>query len=133
MPGLRAMLDTCVLVPIVKTDLLLTLARREAFRPLWSDEVVAAAVQGRAAVIVTDNVTDFPDEALEPWGLYALTSDDFLLELLHRNPAAVADSLTEMAGRRKDPPVTVIELVGALEAAGAEHFGRAVRAVIGTG
>lgn len=34
-------LDTCALFPIALTDLLLRLAEAKAFRPLWSDEILA--------------------------------------------------------------------------------------------
>ncbi|MFD6389453.1 PIN domain-containing protein, partial [Nocardia sp. NPDC060259] len=118
----------------MKSDLLLTLAKRHAFCPLWSERildevsravvkvhpriteeriarrvdgmnaafedacvegwepleqcvtglrdaadrhVVAAAVRGNAAAIVTDNVKHFPVEALDRWGLHAISSDDF--------------------------------------------------------
>lgn len=188
MSGFRAVLDTCVLVPIVKADLLLTLARRQSFHPLWSDailtelsrtivkvnpcvsaeraasrlahmneafedalvtgweplepcitglrdpndrHVVAAAVRGSAAAIVTDNVKDFPAGALEPWGLHAVTSDDFLLDALDLNEHQVLGCLVEMTERRKQPPVTVEDILVSLEQAGAVGFAREVRIIFG--
>ncbi|WP_147917145.1 PIN domain-containing protein [Ruania zhangjianzhongii] len=151
MSGFRVILDACVLVPITKADLLLQLANRRAFHPLWSprilDEVtqaipsatkgrvtderaqmrvqmmnnafedalvddrhgleqhitgppdsndrhvVAAAIHGRAAAIVTDNIKDFPEAAL-----------------------------IAMSEQRKNPPETVDGLLRSLSRAGLPDF-----------
>lgn len=187
MSGFRALLDTCVLVPIVKADLLLTLGRRGAFNPLWSDailgeltrvigmvnpsaageriakrvahmnaafedalvtgwrplevsvvglpdpgdrHVVAAAVRGNAAAIVTDNIRDFPVEVLEPWGIHAVTSDDFLLDALDLDERRVVASLIEMVERRTNPPVALDDVLTAIGRAGAPSFAAAVREVL---
>ncbi|WP_314457310.1 PIN domain-containing protein [uncultured Microbacterium sp.] len=41
--------------------------------------VLAAAIRGRADVIVTENVRDFPATTLSPLGLEAVRLDEFLL------------------------------------------------------
>src|SRR5262245_8427709 len=41
--------------------------------------IVAAAIVGRADVIVTSNLRDFPEEHLRQYGLVAQSPDDFLL------------------------------------------------------
>ncbi|MEB3048422.1 PIN domain-containing protein [Mycolicibacter sp. MYC123] len=187
MSGFRVVLDTCVLVPIVKADLLLTLAGRQAFHPLWSNailgelsraivianpamteeratariadmnaafedaliegwepiedcvsgmpdfddrHVVAAAVRGNAAAIVTDNTKHFPDEALRAWGLHAVSSDDFLLDLLDLNPSGMLGCLIEMSGRRRNPPITVDDLIAALGRATVPKFARELRSIL---
>ncbi len=176
-----------MLVPIVKADLLLTMAARQAFAPLWSDailaelsravvianpsmtagragqriadmnaafedalvwgwqplescveglpdaadrHVVAAAVRGNAAAIVTDNARDFPADALAPWGLNVITSDDFLLDLLDLNTSGTLSCLIAMSEKRRNPPVTVVDIVAALERAGAVKFAREVRSIL---
>lgn len=52
------MLDSCVLVPIVKADLLLTFARDHAYSPLWTErilgEVEAAIVKVTAGAVTAD-------------------------------------------------------------------------------
>jgi predicted nucleic acid-binding protein len=187
MSGFRVVLDTCVLVPIVKADLLLTLARRGAFHPLWSDaimeelsraivkvnpdvteeraaarildmnnafedalvdgweplegciaglpdpddrHVVAAAVRGNAAAIVTDNIKHFPDDALEPWGLHAVSSDEFLLDALDLSKSGMLSCLIEMVEKRKHPPVTVENILASLERASAGKFAREVLSIL---
>lgn len=187
MSGFRVVLDTCVLVPIVKADLLLTLAGRQAFHPIWSDtilgelsramvianptmtkeratariadmnaafedalvegwepiedcvsglpdlddrHVVAAAVRGNAAAIVTDNAKDFPDEALRAWGVHAVTSDDFLLDLLDLNQSGMLSCLIEMSTKRRNPPTTVDDLIATLERAAVPKFTRELRSIL---
>jgi hypothetical protein len=39
-----ALLDACVLVPIVLTDTLLRIAERDVYRPLWSDRILEEAL-----------------------------------------------------------------------------------------
>jgi hypothetical protein len=55
--------------------------------------VLAAAIDGGAARIVTLNLRDFPARALAPHGRAALSPDDFLMELWLAHPAAVADAV----------------------------------------
>ena len=49
--------------------------------------VLAAAVKCGAQSIVTFNIRHFRDEHLEPWGVEALTPDDFLLHQFYLDPA----------------------------------------------
>lgn len=52
--------------------------------------VLAAAVAASAAVIVTDNSKDSPKGSLAPFGVKALTADEFLSELLQPDTADIA-------------------------------------------
>lgn len=56
--------------------------------------VLAAAIHSSCDRIVTWNLADFPDSALEVHGLKTQTPDDFLLELLRSFPKDTVDSLT---------------------------------------
>lgn len=40
MPGIRVVLDACVLLPYQLSDLLLRLADTELYEPLWSDAIL---------------------------------------------------------------------------------------------
>lgn len=59
--------------------------------------VLAAAIATRAELIVTCNLKDFSAQALKPWGVRAISPDDFLLELYSLHPAAVMHRLHLMA------------------------------------
>ncbi len=43
--------------------------------------VLAVAVMSKSQVIVTSNIQDFPDTALDPFGIEAQTPDEFLTHL----------------------------------------------------
>lgn len=67
----------------------------EALVPVMTNDpkdrhVLAAAVRADAAVIVTNNIKDFPLSALDPYDLDAVSPDDFLLDQLDLYPEADA-------------------------------------------
>ena len=78
--------------------------------------VVAAALMGRADVIVTFNLKDFDDAAL-PGELFAQSPDEFLLDVLGLYPEEVRNVLTTVVSRtgRKGPHWTVNDLLARLE------------------
>jgi predicted nucleic acid-binding protein len=180
-----AALDTCVLVPSMTRDVLLEIAERGVYRPVWSiailDEladtlhklsdkrgtdhqtaqtyvrrlrdqmatafpdamvtgwehlvegiklpdqddrhVVAAAVAGRADVIVTDNVKDFPPFSL-PGDLSTQTADEFLVDSLDLQPEAVNAAVARVAQRtgRTGPAMTNDDVLDRLSRSGAVNF-----------
>ena len=188
-----ALLDTCVLVPSRARDVLLEVASRGAYRPLWSSEilaeldrtlrtllrkrglgpeasgsyltrlfrqmattfpdalvmgwepfmdvvqlpdpddrhVVAAALTGRADVIVTDNLADFPPQAL-PAPLIRQSLDDFLLDALDIHPDLVATAIRAIAARtgKSGPPMTDKDIAVYLQAHGTPIFGERLLAAL---
>jgi len=76
--------------------------------------VVAVAIKGRADVIVTFNLGDFPPSALEPWGLEAQHPDDFLSNLIELAPDAVTAAARMFRPRLKRPPKTIDEYLDIL-------------------
>lgn len=89
--------------------------------------VVAAALRGRAEVIVTANIRDFPSDALDPLGIEVLTPDAFLLDLLDLDPAGTARTIREQAADHRRPSVSAEDVLSSLERAGAPEFARRVR------
>lgn len=69
--------------------------------------VLAAAIHGRADVIVTANLRDFPPDALRPFGIVAQHPDEFILHLLDLAPAAVARAAREHRESLRNPPKDV--------------------------
>ncbi|MCZ8149732.1 MAG: PIN domain-containing protein [Roseomonas sp.] len=90
--------------------------------------VLAAAVVCKASCIVTFNLTDFPQDRLEPYGLHAVSPDDFLLDVESIDPATFADAVREDLNHYRAPPLDLPEYVVALRRAGvpriAEQIGR---------
>ncbi len=90
--------------------------------------VLAAAVKGRADVIVTDNLKDFPAGSL-PSDLEAQSADEFLLYALDLQPAAVHAAVVRIASRtgRAGPALSEHEIIDALERSSAVAFAQALR------
>lgn len=87
--------------------------------------VVAAAVIGRADVIVTFNIRDFPEERLRSFNLEAQTPDHFLLNQLDLNPRLVMDILREQAQATNNPRITTSVLLNRLSKAQVPDFAKA--------
>lgn len=68
--------------------------------------VLATAVHVGAEVIVTENISDFPEAACLPHNVEIQTFDQFMSHLVTLNPEEVLASIDEMADRRQRPPDT---------------------------
>lgn len=80
--------------------------------------VLAAAIRGRADVIVTMNLKDFPAEIVAPFGIEVQHPDDFVLHLLHLAPGTVMAAATAHRRSLRNPPKSVIEYLDTLERQG---------------
>lgn len=76
--------------------------------------VLAAAIVGRCDVIVTQNLKDFPDEALSPFGIHAQHPDDFLSNHLNLAPGIFCDAARKVRARLKNPPFTAPQYLAVL-------------------
>lgn len=80
--------------------------------------VLAAAIVGHADAIVTNNLKDFPAEALEPHCIEVQSPDVFIVnQLTLHQPRALA-ALRKMRERWENPAHTPETLVGLFEARG---------------
>lgn len=69
--------------------------------------VLAAAIVGRCDVIVTQNLADFPAEALDPFGIDVQHPDQFLVNHLHLAPGLFCACVRKVRARLKNPPYGV--------------------------
>lgn len=84
--------------------------------------VVTAGLPGRADMIVTANVRDFPAEVLEPLGLEVQHPDEFLLNQLDLEPDITIATLHRQASATRRPAITTKVLLDHLARCGAPRF-----------
>jgi predicted nucleic acid-binding protein len=80
--------------------------------------VLAAAIRSGASVIVTDNLQDFPDRLLKPYGLDAKSADDFIANCIDLDKTQAMASLNKMRLRFQRPEYTWDALCQKIEAQG---------------
>ena len=92
--------------------------------------VVACAIKAKAQAIVTENLTDFPLEALAPFDIEAIHPDEFLLGLFDLNQAVVATVFQEQVNDLRKPPTTIGAAVETLRQRGLPRIADAFAAVL---
>jgi predicted nucleic acid-binding protein len=94
--------------------------------------VLAAAVRSGAEALVTENLRDFPREAVRPYNIEVVSQDNFLLDQLDLRPGKVIDALGRQVSRYRREPRTVESLLAILggEASGCTHFAQACGQVL---
>ncbi len=80
--------------------------------------VLAAAVIGKADVLVTFNLRDFPAAALHPYGIEAQHPDLFVVRLMEIDMAGVCIAANKHRLSLKNPPKSVIDYLATLERQG---------------
>ncbi|MCC6743113.1 MAG: PIN domain-containing protein [Acidobacteria bacterium] len=89
--------------------------------------VLAAAIVGRADVIVTKNLADFPEAALAPFGIEAQHPDEFITHIIDLAPARVCTAVRACHQNLKNPPKTVDEYLDTLLRQEMPHAVAAIR------
>ena len=80
--------------------------------------VLAAAIVGRCDMIVTQNLRDFPDAALSPYGVEAQHPDTFLCNQLDLAPGMFCGAIRKVRARLKNPPYPVDDYLAILKQVG---------------
>jgi predicted nucleic acid-binding protein len=80
--------------------------------------VLAAAIQAKANVIVTNNLKDFPPEVLREFEIEAQTPDEFVMNLLDLAAEDVYEAAEAHRLSLKNPAKTVAEYLNTLESRG---------------
>lgn len=90
--------------------------------------VLAAAIRGRADVIVTFNLKDFPEEELQKYGIAAQHPDEFLTHMLDLAPGTVCAAAQMHRKRLRNPGKTVDQYLETLERQALNAFVAGLRA-----
>lgn len=77
--------------------------------------VLAAAITGKASLIVTWNIKDFPAPALQPHGILSVSPDAFLVNLYAMFPEALIDSLRRARLNLRKTVLSIDDFLAAIE------------------
>jgi len=91
--------------------------------------VLAAAIRGKASVIITNNLADFPAKELQTYDIEAQTPDEFIHHLLDLFPAEVFQAAEDHRTSLKNPPKTVEQYLTSLELQGLTKTVAALRSL----
>ena len=80
--------------------------------------VVAAAAKTQAAMIITENLKDFPATVLSDLNMEAKSADAFIADTIALDEARAVAAIRRMRERFKKPEMTPAELLLVMEAAG---------------
>lgn len=80
--------------------------------------VLAAAIKGRADLIVTTNLKDFPMKVLGRWGMEVQHPDAFLTHQFHLSQPKFLEAVRTVRLRLKNPPKSVEEYLDILRKQG---------------
>ena len=89
--------------------------------------VLAAAIRCGAQHIVTQNLNDFPPEALEPFSVEAIHPDEFLSRTFELYPTEATEILGKLRRSYQNPPYTPSEFVLDLTAKGLPKLASQIR------
>ena len=80
--------------------------------------VLAAAIQTKAALIVTQNLKDFPPESLAPHEIEAISTDDFLADCIDLGGIEAVAAFRRMRARFQNPQIDAEALILRIEQLG---------------
>ncbi len=77
--------------------------------------VLAAAIKGKAQVIITKNLRDFPIEITKAFEIEVMHPDVFVHHLLQLEPRPVIQTIKAIKAALKKPPKSFLEILDTLE------------------
>jgi len=80
--------------------------------------VLAAAITGEANLILTFNLRDFPNEALQPYGTQARHPDQFVSDFIASESGIICDAIKLHRTSLRYPPKNVTEYLEIIERQG---------------
>lgn len=89
--------------------------------------VLAAAIKAHAQLIVTANLRDFPEDALDGWNIEAKHPDQFVLDQIDLDEALLHAAVTAIAASWRSPMGTVEDVLNSLERDGLRRAAAALR------
>lgn len=92
--------------------------------------VLASAIKTNANLIVTNNLKDFPEESLHPFGLKVKTTDDFLTDIIDLNPEQAVAAFKEMVLNKRNPKLDELDVLDQLRSAGLTDTANYLHALI---
>jgi predicted nucleic acid-binding protein len=91
--------------------------------------VLAAAIVAKADFIVTFNIKDFDKTELTRHGIEAVHPDEFILKMIDRDADRVKEAIGKLINRRKNPPVSVNELINRIQNNGLTQSAKRLRVI----
>jgi hypothetical protein len=88
---------------------------------------MAAAVTGQTESLVTWNAKDFDCGFTRKHAINILDPDEYLCALYDEFPDEVLATIAKLAASKRRPPMTPVDLAGALDRAGVKEFASLVR------
>jgi len=76
--------------------------------------VLAAAIKINANIIVTNNLSDFPEEYLSSFGLTAKSADDFITDLIDLKHSTAVEAFRQLVVNRTNPDLDEYEVLDIL-------------------
>jgi predicted nucleic acid-binding protein len=91
---------------------------------------MAAAVAGQVESLVTWNIKDFDCGFTRKHAIRIVDPNEYLCALYEEFPDEVLATITRLAASKRRPPMTLVELVNALDRAGVNEFASLVRSFL---
>jgi len=80
--------------------------------------ILAVAIYTQSSLIVTSNLEDFPKTFLQPYGIEAVSPDEFVWRMIQKESARILEAVRKHRSDLTRPSRTVVEYLATLEKQG---------------